>query len=164
MITASQLIGMVQIQGAKESIASLAEMGVATDAADVKLKNLAAGGVLVAGAALVGIGAKSVEMAGAFEQSTNLLITSANEVPKNIDLIRSGLLKMSVDTATSTDQLVKGMFNVESAGYHGADAIKVEAAAARGAKVENADLAATTDVLTTAMHNYHEPPHKLVSP
>src|SRR6266704_1568781 len=162
MITASQLIGMVQIQGAKESIASLAEMGVATDAADVKLKNLAAGGVLVAGAALVGIGAKSVEMAGAFEQSTNLLITSANEVPKNIDLIRSGLLKMSVDTATSTDQLVKGMFNVESAGYHGADAIKVEAAAARGAKVENADLAATTDVLTTAMHNYHEPASQAV--
>src|SRR6266571_532453 len=162
MITASQLIGMVQIQGAKESIASLAEMGVATDTADVKLKNLAAGGVLVAGAALVGIGAKSVEMAGQFESSTNLLITSANEVPKNIDLIRSGLLKMSVDTATPIAELVKGMFNIESANYHGADAIKIEAAAARGARVENADLAATTDTLTTAMHNYHEPASQAV--
>ncbi len=161
-ITASQLIGMVQIQGAKESVGQLMEMGVATDAADVKLKNLAAGGVLVAGAALVGIGAKSVEMAGAFEQSTNLLITSANEVPKNIDLIRSGLLKMSVDTATPIAELVKGMFNIESANYHGADAIKIEAAAARGARVENADLAATTDTLTTAMHNYHEPASQAV--
>jgi len=69
---------------------------------------------------------------------------------------------MSVDTATSTDQLVKGMFNIESAGYHGANALKIEGAAARGAKVENADLAATTDVLTTAMHNYHEPASQAV--
>src|SRR6266702_1942743 len=161
-ITASQLIGMVQMQGVKESAAQLMEMGVATDTADVKLKNLAAGGVLVAGAALVGIGAKSVEMAGQFESSTNLLITSANEVPKNIDLIRSGLLKMSVDTATPIAELVKGMFNIESANYHGADAIKIEAAAARGARVENADLAATTDTLTTAMHNYHEPASQAV--
>src|SRR6266700_3647541 len=161
-ITASQLIGMVQMQGVKESAAQLMEMGVATDAADVKLKNLAAGGVLVAGAALVGIGAKSVEMAGQFESSTNLLITSANEVPKNIDLIRSGLLKMSVDTATPIAELVKGMFNVESANYHGADAIKVEAAAARGAKVENADLAATTGILVTTMHDFHEPASQAV--
>src|SRR6266568_1220810 len=120
MITASSLIALVEARGAKEAAGQLLEVGAA-----------------------------SGKMAADFEQSTNLLITSAGEVPKNIDLIRSGLLKMSVDTATSTDQLVKGMFNIESASYHGSDALLIEGAAARGAKVENADLAATTDTLTT---------------
>ena len=123
-----------------------------------KLAGLAtAGAFLLAGAAVVGFGAISTKMAADFEQSTNLLITSAGETTQNIGMIRTGLLQMSVDTATSTSDLVKGMFNVESAGYHGAAALLVEKAAAEGAKVENADLAATTDVLTTSMHNYHLP-------
>src|SRR6266568_3847950 len=162
MITASSLIALVEARGAKEATAQLLEVGAASDTAGEKIKSMAVGGLLVAGAAAIGFGVASGKMAADFEQSTNLLITSANEVPKNIDLIRSGLLKMSVDTATPIAELVKGMFNIESANYHGADAIKIEAAAARGAKVENADLAATTDTLTTAMHNYHEPASQAV--
>src|SRR5450759_3745194 len=83
-----------------------------------KAGHLASTGLLLAGVAVVAIGALSTKMAADFQQSTNLLITSAGEIPANIDMIRKGLLQMSVDTATSTDQLVKGMFNVESAGYH----------------------------------------------
>jgi TP901 family phage tail tape measure protein len=123
---------------------------------------LVAGGLLVAGAAIIGIGALSTKMAADFQQSTNLLITSAGETTQNIGMIRTGLLQMSVDTATSTSDLVKGMFNVESASYHGADALTIMGVAARGAKVENADLSATTLVLTTAMHNYKEPASQAV--
>src|SRR6266567_512226 len=161
-ITASQLVALVQVSGAKEASAQLVGVGEASDSAGTKLKSLALGGAALAAGAVVGIGVESIKMASSFEQASNLLITSAGEVPANIDLIRSGLLKMSVDTATSTDQLVKGMFNIESASYHGSDALLVEGAAARGARVENADLAATTDVLTTAMHNYHEPASQAV--
>src|SRR5713226_2607361 len=109
------------------------------------------------GEAMIGVGAQSLSMAGDFQQQTNLLITSAGETVANIGMIRDGLLSMSVDTATGTANLVKGMFNIESAGYHGAAALLIEKTAAEGAKVENADLAATTDVLSTAMHNYSLP-------
>src|SRR5260221_2488312 len=69
---------------------------------------------------------------------------------------------MSVDTATSTDQLVKGMFNVESALHLGVGGLQVLKAAAEGAKAENSDLAQTTDVLTTAMVNYKIPAFQAV--
>src|SRR5260221_3290621 len=69
---------------------------------------------------------------------------------------------MSVDTATSTDQLVKGMFNVESALHLGVGGLQVLKAAAEGAKAENSDLAQTTDVVTTAMVNYKIPASQAV--
>ena len=110
---------------------------------------------IAVGAAIVGIGIASVAAAGDFQQAGTLLVTSAGESAKNIEMVKQGILQMAVDTGTSTDMLMKGMFNIESSGFRGRDALQVESAAARGAKVENSDLVATTDVLTTAMHNYH---------
>lgn len=118
--------------------------------------------VAAATAITVGLGIASVKMAGDWQQSMTLLINSAGESQQNIQMVSDGLLQMAVDTGTSTDQLAKGMFNVESAGYHGSQALQIEAAAARGARVENSDLAATTDVLTTSMHNYHLPASQAV--
>src|SRR5260221_11210251 len=118
---------------------------------------LAVGGTVLAGAVLVGLGFESVKMAGDFQQSTNTLITSAGLSRGSIEAVRAGILKMSVDTATSTDQLVKGMFNIESALHLGAGGLLVLKAAAEGAKAENSDLAQSTDVLTTAMVNYKIP-------
>lgn len=121
-------------------------------------------GLALAGtvAVALGVGVASVKMAADWQQSMTLLVNSAGESQQNIKMVSDGLLQMAVDTGTSTDQLAKGMFNVESAGYHGSQALQIEAAAARGAKVENSDLAATTDVLTTAMHNYHMPASRAV--
>src|SRR5712691_11358544 len=113
-ISASSLIATVQVLGAKESVAQLIEMGVASDSAGAKLKDLAAGGILVAGAAVVGFGIASAKMAGDFEQSTSTLVTSAGLSRDSIGAVRQGILDLSVSTATSTDQLVKGMFNVQS--------------------------------------------------
>jgi TP901 family phage tail tape measure protein len=70
-------------------------------------------------------------------------------------MVRQGLLGISVATGTSTDALVKSMFLVESAGFRGAAGLHLEEIAAEGAKVGNADLAQTTDVLTTTLHDYH---------
>ena len=123
------------------------------------LMSLGSGNVVAAiagvGVVVAGIGIATTKMAGDFEQGTTLLITSAGEARSNIGLVSQGILKMAVDTGTSTDQLLKGMFNIESAGFRGRDALLVESAAARGARVEGSDLVATTDVLTTSMHNYH---------
>lgn len=119
----------------------------------------ALGGIATAGAAaavaVVGIGVASIKAAGDFQQSMSLLVTSAGESQKNIQMVSDGILKMSVDTGTSTKQLGAGMYYVESAGYHAADALKVLGAAAMGAKTENADLDTVSKALTTTMTDYH---------
>lgn len=110
---------------------------------------------LAAGAVAVAIGVESVKAAADFQSETERLVTSAGELQSNLDLVRQGILKMSVDTATSTEQLSAGMYYVESAGYHASAGLQVLQAAAEGAKSENADLDIVTKALTTEMIDYH---------
>lgn len=148
MITAAELVAKVSVQGADLAQSALQSVGDAfISAADAAAKFI------------VG----SVTMAGDFQQSTNTLITSAGLSRTSIDAVRQGILQMSIDTATSTDQLVQGMFNVQSALHLGAGGLLVLKAAAEGAKAENSDLAQTTDVLTTAMVNFHIPASQAVA-
>src|SRR5450755_2742791 len=107
------------------------------------------------GAAVVGIGVASVKMAATFQSGLEQLVTGAGESQANLQMIGNGIKQVSVDTATSTDDLVKAMFSIDSAGYTGARGLTILKVAAQGAKVGNADLTQTTDVLMTAMHNYN---------
>lgn len=112
-------------------------------------------GFLGVGAALViGAGA-SIAMAANFEAGTARLITSAGESRQNIEGVRTGMLKMAGDVGFSADELAKGMYTVESAGFHAADGLTVERAAAEGAKTENAELKVVADATTTALRDYH---------
>ncbi len=106
-------------------------------------------------AAVIAAGVESVKMAGDFQQSMTQLVTGAGESRNNLKAVSDGILQMSIDTATGTDKLAAGMFNVESASYHGSQGLLVLKAAAEGARAENANLAQTTDVLTTTMHGMH---------
>jgi TP901 family phage tail tape measure protein len=127
------------------------------------LKGMAGDGVLgavVTGAlgvatAVAGIGISAAKAEGDFQQSMETLVTSAGEAQDQIASLSQEVLKMSVDTGTSTQQLTQGMYYVESAGYHAADAIKVMTAAAEGAKAENASLDTVSKALTTTMTDYH---------
>jgi TP901 family phage tail tape measure protein len=110
--------------------------------------------------ALVGLGAmtvESVKSAGDFQESMTRLTTSAGELASNLPMVSSGILQMSTDTATSTDQLAKGMYFVESSGFHAAAGLDVLRVAAEGARSENADLDTVASALTTTMVDYHLP-------
>ncbi len=155
MITAAELVALVAVRGADEAALKLATMGGAVDSAGAKLGMLAAGATVLAGAALIGIGVASAKMAGDFQQNTNMLVTSAGEIRSNLELVRAGILKMSVDTATSTKELINGMYMIESAGYHGAAGLKVLQASAEGAKAENASLKEVANAVTSALNAYH---------
>src|SRR5260221_11419915 len=155
MITAAELVALVAVRGADEAALKLATMGGAVDSAGAKLGMLAAGATVLAGAALIGIGVESAKMAGDFQQNTNMLVTSAGEIRSNLELVRAGILKMSVDTATSTKELINGMYMIESAGYHGAAGLKVLQASAEGAKAENSSLKQVSKAYTSASNAYH---------
>ena len=111
-------------------------------------------GALGAGA-LVVAGADMLKMAGDFQQSTNVLVTAAGESSKNLELIRKGILNIATTTGTSWQQVTDGMYVLEKAGYRGADALKVEMAAAQGAREEGAQLGTVTNALTSIMASYH---------
>ncbi|HUM06361.1 MAG TPA: phage tail tape measure protein [Terriglobales bacterium] len=130
-----------------------------------KTSAFAMGGTLdkmgkVSAAALVGIAVASVKMAGDFENSTTRLMTSAGESEKNIDMVRQGMLRMAGQVGMSAEDLSKGMYTVESAGYHGAAGLDVLKASAQGAKDENADLATVANAVTDVLKDYHEPAAK----
>lgn len=112
------------------------------------LGTLGAAGFAIAGASML-------KMAGDFQQSTNVLVTAAGESTKNLALIRNGILDIARTTGTSWQQVTDGMYVLEKAGYRGADALKVEKAAAEGAREEGAQLGTVTNALTSIMASYH---------
>lgn len=121
---------------------------------------LQAVGALASGAIAVGIGViatKSVEAAAGFQQMTTTLVTSAGESASQIDKVRQGILQIGDATGTSNEQLSKGMYQIESAGFHGADGLNILKAAAQGAKAENADLEKVSDAVTSTLRDYHLP-------
>ena len=113
------------------------------------------GFALGATAAVAAIGVASVKMAGDFQAGLTTLVTSAGESKSNLQMVGDGIKQMSVDTATSTQQLVSGMYMVESAGYHGASGLQVLKASAMGARAENAPLADVANSVTSALNAYH---------
>lgn len=112
-----------------------------------------AAGVAAAGLA-VAVGTATVKMAGDFQAGMTTLVTGAGESESNIKMVGDAILKMAVDTGTSTKQLTDGMYMIESAGFHGADGLKVLQAAAEGAKVGNADLGTVADATTTLLKDF----------
>lgn len=104
--------------------------------------------------ALLAVGAGSAKLAVDFQDSTTKLVTGAGESEEAIGKVKQGLLDMAPAVGIGPDALAKGMFLVESAGFHGADGLKVMAAAAEGAKIGGAQTADVANALTTVMKDY----------
>jgi hypothetical protein len=94
---------------------------------------------------------ESIKSAMDFQRGTQVLQTAAGELPKNLAMVRSGLMAISSETGTSLDQMIEGMYTVEKAGIRGGKGLAVMRAAAKGAKDEGADLGIVTNALTTIM-------------
>ncbi|MFJ5155764.1 phage tail tape measure protein, partial [Streptomyces sp. NPDC088353] len=102
-----------------------------------------------------GVAVASVKMASDFQSETMVLHTAAGETLANLGKVRKGILDLSVGTGTGIHNLTEGMYQVEKAGYRGADGLKVLKAAAQGAKEENARLDTVTNAMTSVMASYH---------
>jgi Phage-related minor tail protein len=102
----------------------------------------------------------SIKEAGNFQQQLTMLVTGAGESQSNIGIISKGIKQVAIDTGTTLDQLTQGAYQIESAGFHGANAINILKMAAEGAKADGADLGTMTNALTTVMHDYNIPASK----
>lgn len=164
-VTASQVVGKVGADtaalkagyaDAKEQTTGLkgffkSAMG---DVASVAGGFLAAAGLQMGIGAIVGAFKDAIQGAGDFNASMTLLVTGANESASNLKMVSASVLQMAVDTGTTTQQLSAGLFMIESAGYHGAAALKILHDAAEGAKVGNADLGVVADATTTILTDF----------
>jgi TP901 family phage tail tape measure protein len=106
--------------------------------------------------AVLGVAVAATKMAGDFQAGMTQLVTGAGEAagPSGIGKVAQGILKLAVDTGTTTSQLQAGAFMVESAGFHGAAALDVLRASAQGAKVGAADLGTVADATTTILTDF----------
>lgn len=120
------------------------------------LTGFATGAAVLATTALVGVGVASVKMAGDFQSSITALETGAGESAANIKMVSDGILDMAPKVGETTQQLTDGMYMIESAGFHGADALTILKDAAEGAKVGNSDLGTTAQAVTGIMLNYKD--------
>lgn len=125
-----------------------------------KLGSAMKAGLLVGAGAAVYAGAASVRMAADFQTATTQLVTGAGEAKKNLDLVSKGLLEMSTQVGASAVDLAHGLYNIESAGFHGARGLHVLKVASEGAKVGAADMATVADAVTTALNAYSMPASK----
>jgi TP901 family phage tail tape measure protein len=103
----------------------------------------------------VGVAVASTKMAGDFQAQTMVLHTAAGETIKGLTTVRKGILDIAQGTGTDWHNLTDGMYQVEKAGYRGADGLKVLKAAAQGAREENASLGSVTNAMTSVMASYH---------
>ena len=104
--------------------------------------------------AAVAIGTTAAKATGDYQAGLTSLATGAGESTKNLGMVGDAMLKMAVDTGTSTKSLVDGMYMIESGGYHGAAGLAILQAAAQGAKVGNADLGVVADATDTVLKNF----------
>ncbi len=130
-----------------ESAAKTDEGAAAAEGSGEKLKVLALG----AGVAAYAL----VDMAMKFQEGATQLVTGAGQSASGLKQVEAGMLAISSATATSATEVEAGMYMIESAGYHGAQGLAVLKAAAEGARVGNASLAATADAVTTVLTDYH---------
>ena len=153
-ISASQLLGLVEIRGATESIAKLEGVGRATDSAGAKLAGLAVGGTVLAAAGLVALGAAAVKMDADLQQGINRLRTGGGDIQDTFKSLRSGIQSVAVATGELTGPLIPAMYLIVGAGQRGAQAMDTLKVASEGAQIEQANVADVANVVSGVMTNY----------
>ena len=127
------------------------KQGEVTSARLKAVGNKVANGILLAG---VGLAVASTKMAADFQEKMTLLETSAGEAHANIKLVHDGILSMAGEVGQAPKDLADGFFLIASAGYHGAEGLKVLEAAAQGAKVGGAEMMTVADAVTTVLKDW----------
>lgn len=98
--------------------------------------------------------AASAYMSASFQQQMTRLVTTAGESATAIDGISKAVLSLSGTVGYAPVDLAKGLYLIESAGFHGAAAVSVLKATAIAAKEDMANFADVADAVTSALNAY----------
>jgi len=138
----------------KQVISGIKEIETVGNSTSAKMKVV---GSRVATGVLLGAGAVAVvslKMAMDFETSMTRLVTGAGEARENVALLNKGFLELAGTVGSTPKALADGFYNIASAGFHGAEGLKVLQASAEGAKIGGTELGVVSNALTTALNSY----------
>lgn len=114
-----------------------------------------AGGLIIgAGAAIVGFGVASAKMAADYQQQMNMVQSLTGSTNAQMQQYKNSIRGVSDETGKSSIELSKGLYQVISAGFQGADATKVLGLAAKDSVIGLTDQETTTKALVVAMNSY----------
>ncbi|MGI0134186.1 MAG: phage tail tape measure protein, partial [Candidatus Micrarchaeaceae archaeon] len=108
-------------------------------------------------AALIGIGVYAIKSAADFQTLTTRLVTTAGESAKNLTMVQNGILGISSSTGLAANDIDQGMYQIESAGYHGAAGLTVLKAAAQASAMEGGNMVDVSKILSATLRDYHLP-------
>lgn len=112
------------------------------------------GGAALVGAAVVAIGVKSVQMAAQYQQSMNMVQALTGSSMQQMNTYDASLKQLALDSGVAPNDLAKGLYQVISAGYSGAAAMKVLTLATEDSKIGMTDEATVADALTNILANF----------
>lgn len=145
-----------------EARAEVAKLETESRGHMAKFQSFGKAAALGVAAGVAAIGVESIKMAGDFQTQTSVLQTAAGETTAGLKVVRAGILDIAKSTGTTWQNLTDGMYQVEKAGYRGADGLQILRAAAQGAKEEGAQLSVVTNAMTSVMASYNIPASKSV--
>ena len=99
------------------------------------------------------LGGYAVKSAMDFQTSMTRVQTQAGASAKEIKVLGSAILGLSGKVAQSPEELAKGLFYIESAGYKAGAAYKFLEVAAKGATISGASVTEQANVLSGVMKN-----------
>lgn len=115
--------------------------------------DIVTGAMVGMSAAVIGASVVSVKMATDFQSAMTLIQTQAGASSKEVENMSGAILDLAGKTATAPKTLADGLFYIESAGFRGAKALDILKISAEGAKVGQADLGQTANLVTTLMNS-----------
>lgn len=110
----------------------------------------AAGMLAIVGGAVL-VGATSVQMAAQYQQAMNMVQALTGSSSDQMAQYDAALKNLAVDAGVAPTELAKGLYNVLSAGFSGAQAMQVLTLATEDAKIGMTDAKTTTNALTTVL-------------
>jgi len=115
---------------------------------------MAAAGKVAMGALAIGVAAvgyESVKMAASFGQSMELIHTQAGASQAEVDGLKKKVLDLAPAVGMGPEKLAEGLYHVESAGFRGAQALDITAAAAKDAAIGMGAAETVTQALIGTM-------------
>lgn len=92
----------------------------------------------------------TIHSASSFQQEMELIRTQTGKTQAEVEAMSQSVLDMAKSVGTGPEELARGLYHVESAGFQGAKALDILRIAAEGAKVGNANLEDVTNALVAA--------------
>lgn len=108
----------------------------------------------VAGA-IVAIGVASVQMAAQYQQQMNMVQALTGSNTQQMAYYDQQVKALAVDAGVAPAKLASGLYNVLSASYTGADAMRILTLATQDAKIGLTDAATTSNALTNVLRTFN---------